>query len=66
MRVVTDPIVDYVMYLIVQFLIPFIVGIVYFVANICIAIAFFVFAKVVGQEKASNGFQYLYEMVCLL
>ena len=63
MRIVTDPVVDSVVFLIVQFVLPSIWGIVRWVVNIFLSIGLFFLAKSYGQEKMDESLKSFSDMV---
>ncbi|KAJ7173518.1 hypothetical protein C8R46DRAFT_892656 [Mycena filopes] len=65
MRIVTDPIVDSVMYIIAALLLPLVGRLLYRVANLLFLGALFVISVVFGKHKADKTFEMTSSVVCI-
>ncbi|KAJ7780224.1 hypothetical protein DFH07DRAFT_729968 [Mycena maculata] len=65
MRIVTDPIVDSVMYLIAALLLPFVAQLFYRLANLLFLGALFLISMLLGQDKAEKTFEVTSSVVCI-
>ena len=65
MRIITDPIVDSLVFLVIQFVLPFLLGIVRRVVRISLFSGLLLLSEIFGQEKVNESFQSLIGVVCL-
>lgn len=59
MRVITDPIVDSVAFLTMQFVLPYFIRVSLHLSNVVISLALYSIARIFGQENADKSVQLL-------
>jgi E3 ubiquitin-protein ligase MARCH6 len=64
MRIITDPVVDSIAFLIKRFALPPIIKLLYMIVDFVVSSALYLVALVVGQATANKAYERLTSMVC--